>query len=93
MIKKVDGDGDGMVNFIEFKRMMKAGGFTTTSELIHKHIGFERKTPNLQNDLHNLQNIELFSMQAHVYDSSDKPMPILSSPAAPEPSSLDEAHQ
>ena len=26
MIKKVDLDGDGMVNFDEFKRMMKAGG-------------------------------------------------------------------
>ncbi|KAK4272449.1 hypothetical protein QN277_021007 [Acacia crassicarpa] len=31
MIKKVDADGDGMVNFIEFKRMMKAGGFAATS--------------------------------------------------------------
>lgn len=31
MISNVDSDGDGMVNFIEFKRMMKAGGFTATS--------------------------------------------------------------
>lgn len=30
MIKKVDSDGDGMVNFMEFKQMMKAG------ELINK---------------------------------------------------------
>nr|GEY38407.1 calmodulin-like protein 3 [Tanacetum cinerariifolium] len=27
MIKKVDEDGDGMVNYKEFKQMMKAGGF------------------------------------------------------------------
>ncbi|XP_057470883.1 calmodulin-like protein 3 [Actinidia eriantha] len=27
MITKVDVDGDGMVNFIEFKEMMRAGGF------------------------------------------------------------------
>ncbi|XP_015893584.1 calmodulin-like protein 3 [Ziziphus jujuba] len=27
MIKKVDVDGDGMVNFKEFKQMMKRGGF------------------------------------------------------------------
>ena len=27
MIMKVDVDGDGMVNFIEFKEMMRAGGF------------------------------------------------------------------
>ncbi|KAJ6941403.1 hypothetical protein NC651_007245 [Populus alba x Populus x berolinensis] len=27
MIKKVDVDGDGMVNFREFKQMMKGGGF------------------------------------------------------------------
>ncbi|MCD7448382.1 Calmodulin-like protein 3 [Datura stramonium] len=27
MIKKVDVDGDGMVNFTEFKQMMKRGGF------------------------------------------------------------------
>ncbi|XP_059660013.1 calmodulin-like protein 3 [Cornus florida] len=27
MIKKVDVDGDGMVNFIEFRQMMKGGGF------------------------------------------------------------------
>ncbi|XP_057505180.1 probable calcium-binding protein CML28 [Actinidia eriantha] len=27
MIMKVDGDGDVMVNFIEFKEMMRAGGF------------------------------------------------------------------
>ncbi|KAI9114371.1 hypothetical protein K1719_014599 [Acacia pycnantha] len=31
IIKKVDAGGDGMVNFIEFKRMTKAGGFATTS--------------------------------------------------------------
>ncbi|XP_028761492.1 calmodulin-like protein 3 [Neltuma alba] len=36
MIKKVDADGDGMVNFMEFKRMMKAGGFAATCELIHE---------------------------------------------------------
>ncbi|RDX73463.1 Calmodulin-like protein 3, partial [Mucuna pruriens] len=29
MIKKVDVDGDGMVNYKEFKKMMKAGGFTS----------------------------------------------------------------
>jgi len=27
MIMKVDGDGDGMVNFHEFKQMMRGGGF------------------------------------------------------------------
>jgi calcium-binding protein CML len=27
MITKVDVDGDGMVNYNEFKQMMKAGGF------------------------------------------------------------------
>lgn len=27
MIEKVDADGDGMVNFKEFKQMMKGGGF------------------------------------------------------------------
>ncbi|CDY28045.1 BnaC05g44470D [Brassica napus] len=27
MISKVDVDGDGMVNFKEFKQMMKGGGF------------------------------------------------------------------
>ncbi|KVG98783.1 calmodulin-like protein 3 [Cynara cardunculus var. scolymus] len=27
MIKKVDEDGDGMVNYKEFRQMMKAGGF------------------------------------------------------------------
>ncbi|XP_004493396.1 calmodulin-like protein 3 [Cicer arietinum] len=31
MIKKVDVDGDGMVNFKEFKQMMKAGAFTPDS--------------------------------------------------------------
>ncbi|MBA0715420.1 hypothetical protein Golax_014317, partial [Gossypium laxum] len=33
MIKKVDvdGDGDGMVNFKEFKQMMKGGGFAALS--------------------------------------------------------------
>ncbi|KAK7286680.1 hypothetical protein RJT34_21858 [Clitoria ternatea] len=31
MIKKVDVDGDGMVNYKEFKQMMKAGGFATAS--------------------------------------------------------------
>ncbi|XP_058749162.1 calmodulin-like protein 3 [Vicia villosa] len=31
MIKKVDVDGDGMVNFNEFKQMMKAGAFATDS--------------------------------------------------------------
>lgn len=31
MIKKVDADGDGMVNFIEFKQMMKSGGFAALS--------------------------------------------------------------
>lgn len=27
MISKVDVDGDGMVNYMEFKVMMKGGGF------------------------------------------------------------------
>ena len=27
MIGKVDADGDGMVNYKEFKQMMKGGGF------------------------------------------------------------------
>ncbi|KAF7804004.1 calmodulin-like protein 3 [Senna tora] len=31
MINRVDADGDGMVNFVEFKRMMEAGGFAATS--------------------------------------------------------------
>ncbi|KAE8692117.1 putative calcium-binding protein CML28 [Hibiscus syriacus] len=31
MIKKVDVDGDGMVNFKEFKQMMKGGGFAALS--------------------------------------------------------------
>ncbi|MBA0560476.1 hypothetical protein Golob_017370 [Gossypium lobatum] len=31
MIKKVDMDGDGMVNFKEFKQMMKGGGFAALS--------------------------------------------------------------
>lgn len=31
MINKVDVDGDGMVNLIEFKQMMKAGAFATDS--------------------------------------------------------------
>ncbi|XP_068318580.1 calmodulin-like protein 3 [Pyrus communis] len=31
MIKKVDGDGDGRVNFKEFKQMMKGGGFAALS--------------------------------------------------------------
>ncbi|TYI55721.1 hypothetical protein E1A91_D11G160500v1 [Gossypium mustelinum] len=31
MIKKVDVDGDGMVNFKEFKQMMKGGGFAVLS--------------------------------------------------------------
>ncbi|KAI4300893.1 hypothetical protein L6164_034220 [Bauhinia variegata] len=31
MIKKVDKDGDGMVDFKEFKQMMKAGGFSAVS--------------------------------------------------------------
>ncbi|XWS75988.1 hypothetical protein CRYUN_Cryun01aG0138900 [Craigia yunnanensis] len=31
MIKKVDVDGDGMVNFKEFKHMMKGGGFAALS--------------------------------------------------------------
>ncbi|XVF88335.1 hypothetical protein PTKIN_Ptkin19aG0042400 [Pterospermum kingtungense] len=31
MIRKVDMDGDGMVNFDEFKRMMKNGGLVTVS--------------------------------------------------------------
>ncbi|KAG6628905.1 calmodulin-like protein 3 [Carya illinoinensis] len=31
MIKKVDMDGDGMVNFNEFKQMMKGGGFAALS--------------------------------------------------------------
>jgi calcium-binding protein CML len=31
MIKKVDVDGDGMVNFKEFKQMMKAGAFAADS--------------------------------------------------------------
>lgn len=31
MIKKVDVDGDGMVNFNEFKQMMKAGAFAADS--------------------------------------------------------------
>ncbi|OIW03194.1 hypothetical protein TanjilG_11831 [Lupinus angustifolius] len=30
MIKKVDVDGDGMVSFKEFKKMMKAGGFAAS---------------------------------------------------------------
>ena len=29
MIMKVDVDGDGMVNYKEFKQMMKGGGFST----------------------------------------------------------------
>ncbi|KAF8402300.1 hypothetical protein HHK36_013252 [Tetracentron sinense] len=31
MIMKVDADGDGMVNFKEFKQMMKGGGFAALS--------------------------------------------------------------
>ena len=31
MIMKVDVDGDGMVNFIEFKEMMRAGGFAAST--------------------------------------------------------------
>lgn len=31
MIKKVDADGDGRVNFTEFKQMMKSGGFAALS--------------------------------------------------------------
>ncbi|KAJ0973007.1 hypothetical protein J5N97_020966 [Dioscorea zingiberensis] len=31
MIKKVDVDGDGMVNFKEFKQMMRGGGFAALS--------------------------------------------------------------
>ncbi|CAI0429732.1 unnamed protein product [Linum tenue] len=31
MIRKVDVDGDGMVNFKEFKQMMKGGGFAALS--------------------------------------------------------------
>ncbi|XP_059302609.1 calmodulin-like protein 3 [Lycium ferocissimum] len=31
MIKKVDIDGDGMVNFAEFKQMMRGGGFAALS--------------------------------------------------------------
>ncbi|MBA0861205.1 hypothetical protein Goshw_025607, partial [Gossypium schwendimanii] len=31
MIKKVDVDGDGMVNFKEFKQMVKGGGFAALS--------------------------------------------------------------
>lgn len=31
MIKKVDVDGDGMVDYKEFKQMMKAGGFAAAS--------------------------------------------------------------
>ncbi|KAL3653254.1 Calmodulin-like protein 3 [Castilleja foliolosa] len=31
MIKKVDVDGDGMVNFAEFRQMMKGGGFAALS--------------------------------------------------------------
>ena len=31
MIKKVDADRDGMVTFIEFKRMTKTDGFAATS--------------------------------------------------------------
>ncbi|GMI73322.1 calmodulin-like 3, ARF-GAP domain 11 [Hibiscus trionum] len=31
MIQKVDEDGDGMVNFKEFKQMMKSGGFAALS--------------------------------------------------------------
>ncbi|KAL9233200.1 hypothetical protein vseg_008225 [Gypsophila vaccaria] len=31
MIRKVDVDGDGRVNFVEFKKMMKHGAFSTLS--------------------------------------------------------------
>ncbi|KDP43843.1 hypothetical protein JCGZ_20853 [Jatropha curcas] len=31
MIMRVDVDGDGMVNFMEFKQMMKGGGFSALS--------------------------------------------------------------
>lgn len=33
MIKRVDMDGDGMVNFKEFKMMMKSGGFAALSSI------------------------------------------------------------
>ncbi|WVZ07916.1 hypothetical protein V8G54_021262 [Vigna mungo] len=34
MIKKVDVDGDGMVNFKEFKQMMKEGGFGASPSIL-----------------------------------------------------------
>ncbi|XP_010520850.1 PREDICTED: calmodulin-like protein 2 [Tarenaya hassleriana] len=33
MINKVDADGDGMVNYKEFKQMMKGGGFSALSSI------------------------------------------------------------